>query len=109
MTPRISLVAVCCSSASVELLEQPHVLDRDDRLIGEGFEQLDLLFGEKANFCIRRMMNCSNGLPSRSSGAASTVRTPRHLACRDLAPWKSSASAAEVVNMNRLPSVDHRL
>ena len=53
MTRRISLVAVCCSRASVsarlrasELLEQPHVLDRDDRLLGEGLEQLDLLVGE---------------------------------------------------------------
>ena len=53
MTRRISLVAVCCSSASVssrfrasELREQPHVLDRDHRLVGEGLEQLDLLVGE---------------------------------------------------------------
>ena len=43
ITRRISLVAVCCSSASVssrfrvlELREQPHVLDGDDRLVGEG-------------------------------------------------------------------------
>ena len=27
-------------------LEQPHVLERDDRLVGEGGDQLDLLFGE---------------------------------------------------------------
>ena len=27
-------------------LEQPHVLDGDDRLIGEGRHQLDLLFGK---------------------------------------------------------------
>ena len=47
---RTSLVAVCCSSASVELavprlqlLEQPHVLDRDDGLVGEGLEERDLL------------------------------------------------------------------
>ena len=50
MTRRISLVAVCCSSASVrsrlrasQLLEQPHVLDGDDGLVGEGLEQRDLL------------------------------------------------------------------
>ena len=49
MTPRISLVAVCCSSASVELLEQPHVLDGDHRLVGEGFKQLDLRRGEGAH------------------------------------------------------------
>ena len=45
-------VAVCCSSAirqlavpCLELREQPHVLDRDDRLVGEGLEQLHLLGG----------------------------------------------------------------
>ena len=49
MTRRISAVAVCCSSASVssrfrasQLLEQAHVLDRDDRLVGEGSNQVDL-------------------------------------------------------------------
>ena len=42
MTPKISLVAVCCSKRLLEFLEQPHVLDRDHGLIGEGFEQLDL-------------------------------------------------------------------
>ena len=46
MTPKISLVAVCCSNDSVEFLEQPHVLDGDHRLIGEGFEELDLRRGE---------------------------------------------------------------
>ena len=30
----------------LHLLEQPHVLDRDDRLIGEGGDELDLLFRE---------------------------------------------------------------
>ncbi len=30
----------------LEFLEQPDVLDRDDRLIGEGFKQLDLRRGE---------------------------------------------------------------
>ena len=53
MTRRISPVAVCCSSVSrqvavarLQLLEQPHVLDGDDGLVGEGLEQLDLLVGE---------------------------------------------------------------
>ena len=54
MTRRISLVAVCCSKASVvpvapEFLEQPHVLDGDHRLIGEGLEQGDLPLGEGPN------------------------------------------------------------
>ena len=46
MTPKISLVAVCCSNDFLEFLEQPHVFDGDHRLVGEGFEQLDLRRGE---------------------------------------------------------------
>ena len=55
ITRRISLVAVCCSSDSVtcawprdavlllQFREQPHVLDGDDRLVGERLEERDLL------------------------------------------------------------------
>ena len=50
MTRRISLVAVCVSSAvgqvavaRLQLLEQPHVLDGDHGLVGEGLEERDLL------------------------------------------------------------------
>ena len=50
MTPRISLVAVCCSNDSLKFLEQPHVLDGDHGLVGEGFEQLDLRRSEGAHF-----------------------------------------------------------
>ena len=40
---KISLVAVCCSSLvfelrSLQFLEQPHVLDGDHGLVGEGLE-----------------------------------------------------------------------
>ena len=49
MTRRTSAVAVCCSSASLrlavallQLLEQPGVLDGDDRLVGERLQQRDL-------------------------------------------------------------------
>ena len=34
--------------ALLQFFEQPHVLDGDDRLVGEGFEQLDLSVGERA-------------------------------------------------------------
>ena len=34
----------------LDLVEQPHVLDRDHRLGGERFEELDLLVGERADF-----------------------------------------------------------
>src|SRR4030095_1039008 len=33
-----------------EFLEQPHVLNRNDGVVGEGFEQLDLRWGEGAHF-----------------------------------------------------------
>ena len=33
----------------LEFLEQPHVLDGDHRLVGKGFEQLDLRRGEGAH------------------------------------------------------------
>ena len=46
-------VAVCCSSdfgeivgALLYLVEQPDVLDRDHRLVGEGRDKLDLLVGK---------------------------------------------------------------
>ena len=35
--------------ARLHLLEQPHVLDGDHRLVGEGLEQLDLLVAERAH------------------------------------------------------------
>src|SRR5215210_6312176 len=37
--------------ARLKLLEQPHVLDRDHRLIGEGPEQGDLLVRERTGCC----------------------------------------------------------
>ena len=41
-TERASSAVRACSSC-----EQAHVLDRDDRLVGEGLQQLDLLVGER--------------------------------------------------------------
>ncbi len=48
ITRRISLVAVRSRFTSLQLVEQPHVLDRDHRLVGEGLEQRDLVVGEPA-------------------------------------------------------------
>ena len=36
--------------ALAEFLEQPHVLDGDHGLVGEGFEKFDLFISERANF-----------------------------------------------------------
>ena len=55
MTFSTSAVAVCCCSASVRsrglrlhLVEQPRVLDRDDGLVGERLQQLNVMAGEAA-------------------------------------------------------------
>ena len=54
MTLSTSAVAVCCWSdfgqlarARLHLVEQPHVLDRDHCLVGEGLDQRDLRIGER--------------------------------------------------------------
>ena len=53
MTSSTSEVAVCCCSelgqivgARLNFVEQARVLDGDNRLVGEGFEQFDVPFGE---------------------------------------------------------------
>ena len=55
--------------ALLQFFEQPHVLDGDDRLVGEGFEQCDLLVGKRMNL-VRRMLITPMAIPSRSSGVA---------------------------------------
>ena len=57
----------------LDFVEQPHVLDRDHRLVGEGRDQLDLLVGERPHVCARKAIT-PIGLPSRSSGTPSMVR-----------------------------------
>ena len=42
---RFSQIAI----AFLQFLEQPHVLDGDHRLVGEGFEKRDLLVRERTN------------------------------------------------------------
>ena len=46
ITCNTSAVAVCCSSASRCLGDEPRVLHRDHRLGGEVLQQCDLLVGE---------------------------------------------------------------
>src|SRR5262249_19946937 len=54
--------------ARLHLVEQPHVLDRDHRLVGEGGYQLDLLVGERRNF----------GLQNSDDTAKSPFAEQRH-------------------------------
>ena len=104
ITRRISLVAVCCSSASVssrfrvlELLEQPDVLDGDDRLVGEGLEEGDLLVGEGLHLEPPTIMMTpmALALAQQRRGQHGPVRSSR---LRVRAPCSgNSASAAEHV------------
>ena len=56
--------------------EQPHVLDGDHGLVGEGLEQRDLLGRERPDLRALGSRMRPIGTPSRSSGVASTVRMP---------------------------------
>ncbi len=59
----------------LQFFEQPHVLNGDDRLVGEGFKQCDLLI-RKGRTSVRRMTMTPIGWSSRIRGAARTVRMP---------------------------------
>ena len=62
--------------ALLEFFEQPHVLDGDHRLIGEGFEQRDLFIGERSEPRIGEAEWRRSATPSRSNGTARAVRVP---------------------------------
>ena len=69
---RLDQVAV----AGVELLEEPHVLDGDHRLVGEGLQQLDVADG-KATRLAPGDDDCDRmGSPSRSIGTDRMLRQP---------------------------------
>src|SRR5262249_49911036 len=78
----------------LQLLEQPHVLDSDDGLIGEGFKKLDLRHCEGAHFdatCIKgsdEFPLLSNGNKQKGAGAAS-----------DTQPWKVVLHGSGIGNM----------
>ena len=57
--------------ALLEFLEQPNILDRDDGLVGKGFEQSDLFVREWTNF-LRRIKIAPIEIPSRNNGVASS-------------------------------------
>ncbi len=62
-----------------KFLKQPHVLDGDHGLVSEGFEELDLRWGEGAHFDATRIQ-CSNEFPLLTKGngqeGAPVVREP---------------------------------
>ena len=50
MTFSTSAVAVCCCNEFAQFLQQPRILDGDDRLFGKIAQKRDLLIGERLNF-----------------------------------------------------------
>ena len=111
---RISLVAVCCSSATrqlavagLQLGEQPHVLDGDDRLVGEGLQELDLLVREGPDLRAPDSDRADRPRPRAASGRPSD----RPIAGLPRRPWSvgnsSSDSAAQVVRCGST-SIDDR-
>ena len=58
----------------LELLEQPHVLDGNHRLIGEGLDEIDLPVRERLNIKSRHIKIVPVAAPSRRSGTAKTLR-----------------------------------
>ena len=83
--------------ARLHLVEQPHVLDRDHRLVGEGRDQLDLLVGERLHVTRGAGANTPIGVPSRSSGTPSIVRKPPSRAAMRRS---YSGSACDIRNVN---------
>ena len=73
--------------ARLHLVEQPHVLDSDHRLVGEGLDQLDLLVGERTHALAMQTIT-PIGFPSRRSGTPSRYENrqasgPRGMCIRD--------------------------
>ena len=75
--------------------QQPRVLDRDHRLIGEGADQFDLPVGERLDPLARQTMT-PIGSPSRNNGTPSDVRCyPRTRRPADIA-WTASVQRRDL-------------
>ena len=62
--------------ALVKFFEQPHVLDRDHSLIGEGLQKSDLFVGRRDELRFGECESPPMATPSRNNGVLSTVRVP---------------------------------
>ena len=86
----------------LDLVEQPHVLDRDHRLVGEGGDQLDLLVGERLAPSVR----VSDEHADRRRPRAAAAR-PAWCECRQSSapPAKLNSGSASTSGMwTTLPS-----
>ena len=89
--------------ALLEFFEQPDVLDGDDGLVGEGFEQRDLLV-RKGRTSVRRIKMAPIATPSRSKGATKPVRSPA--ACANVQLSGNSALASGLNIHRRVQQFD---
>ena len=67
--------------ARLHLLEQPHILDRDHRLVGEGRNQLDLLVGKWSRRATRDHAMTPIGNPFSQQGHAKGRREMHRSCC----------------------------
>jgi hypothetical protein len=76
--------------AGLELLEQPDVLDRDDRLVGEGLHERDLLVGEGSDLELEDREDAHEGLPLEHRNAEhrpDRVHLRRHVGVLRIRPY----------------------
>ena len=63
----------------LDLVEQPHVLDRDHRLVGEGRDQLDLLVGERPHLGARQRQHADRDALAQHRNAEHGAETAQPL------------------------------
>ena len=87
MISRTSDVAVCCSSdfasswSCLHLVEQPHIVDGDHRLVGEGRNH-SICLSLNGRSSVRAAHYCADGLPSRRRGTPKNVCGTSGARCR---------------------------
>ena len=91
--------------ALLDFFEQPHVLDGDHGLIGEGFKEFNLFVSERSDF-FRRIRIAPIETPSRSNGVARTVRIPVVRQSKQSQKIRLGPLGQIVMNVNGL-SVEH--
>ena len=86
-----------------QLLEQPCVFDRNDRLSGEGFYESDLFFGERINFdSTNKNRSNRNTFAHEWDSKLGSITFSLNASLNDL--WKLSRGyRQQVLNMDWLP------
>src|SRR5262245_1315176 len=88
----------------VELLEQPHVLNGDHRLIGEGFEQLDLSLCERTDFCPANLNRTDCETITQQRRCQHSAKAGCYT--EGLGPWELGFGCSEIMDVDRLPIND---